>query len=65
MHHVSRFLQYEEQEMQWQLEQVKAKPRGTTAKYSEKQENNPQKTVLMWGSKNLGDRYNFLSPYAN
>ena len=47
MHHVSRFLQYEEQEMQSQLEQVEAKPLGTTAIYSEKQENNHQKTDLM------------------
>ena len=52
MHHVSRFLQYEEQEMQWQLEEVEAKYRGTTAIYSEKQENNHQKTNLMWDSKN-------------
>ena len=47
MHHVSRFLQYEEQEMQWQLEEVEAKLRDTTAIYSEKQENNHQKTDLM------------------
>ena len=52
MHHVSRFLQYEEQEMQWQLEEVEAKYHGTTAIYSEKQENNHQKTNLMWDSKN-------------
>ena len=52
MHHVSRFLQYEEQEMQWQLEEVEAKYLGTTAIYSEKQENNHQKTNLMWDSKN-------------
>ena len=52
MHHVLRFLQYEEQEMQWQLEQVEAKPLGTTAIYSEKQENNHQRIDLMWGSKN-------------
>ena len=59
MHHVSRFLQYEEQEMLWQLEEVKAKLHDTTAIYSEKQENNHQKKDLMWGSKNLEDRYNF------
>ena len=47
MHHVSRFLQYEEQEMQWQLEEVEAKLPDTTAIYSEKQENNHQKTDLM------------------
>ena len=52
MHHVSQYLQYEEQEMQWQLEQVEAKPHGTTAIYSEKQENNHQRIDLMWGSKN-------------
>jgi hypothetical protein len=52
MHHVSRFLQYEEQEMQWQLEEVEAKLHDTTAIYSEKQENNHQKTNLMWDSKN-------------
>ena len=52
MHHVLRYLQYEEQEMQLQLEQVEAKPLGTTAIYSEKQENNHQKTDLMWDSKN-------------
>ena len=59
MHHESRYLQYEEQEMQWQLEQVEAKPHGTTAIYSEKQENNQQKTDLMLGSKNWEDRHNF------
>ena len=52
MHHVLLFLQYEEQEMQLQLEQVEAKPLGTTAIYSEKQENNHQRIDLMWGSKN-------------
>ena len=52
MHHVSQFLQYEEQEMQWQLEVVEAKHLDTIAIYSEKQENNHQKTVLMLGSKN-------------
>ena len=38
--------------MQWQLEEVEAKPRGTIAIYSEKQENNHQKIILMLGSKN-------------
>jgi hypothetical protein len=52
MHHVLQFLQYEEQEMQWQLEEVEAKPHGTIAIYSEKQENNHQKIILMLGSKN-------------
>ena len=47
MRHVSLFLQYEEQEMQWQLEEVEAKLHDTTAIYSEKQENNHQKTGLM------------------
>ena len=52
MHHVLQFLQYEEQEMQWQLEEVEAKPLGTTAIYLEKQGNNHQRIALMLGSKN-------------
>ena len=65
MHHELQSLQYEGQEMQWQLVVVEAKPLYTTAKYSEKQENNLLRIVLMLGSKNLGGQYNFLSPYAN
>ena len=65
MRHVSQYLQYEEQEMRWRLIEVEAKLLCTTAKYSEKQENNLQRIDLMLGSKNLGGRYNFLSPYAN
>ena len=59
MHHGLQFLQYEEQEMQLQLEEVEAKLRDTTAIYSEKQGNNHQKKVLMLGSKNQEDRHNF------
>ena len=65
MRHVSQFLQYVGQEMQLQLVVVEARPLYTIAKYSEKQENNRQKIILMLGSKNLGGLYNFLSPYAN
>ena len=65
MRHVLLFLQYVEQEMQWQLIMAEAKPLYTTAIYSEKQENNHQKRVLTLGSKNLVGRHNFLSPYAN
>ena len=63
--HGSQFLQYEEQEMQWQLVVAEAKPLYTIAKYSEKQENNPQKIILVLGSKNLAGRQNFLFPHAN
>ena len=52
MHHESQYLQYVELEMQWQLVVGVAKPLYTTAKYSEKQENNRQKIILMLGSKN-------------
>ena len=45
--------------MQWQLVVAVAKPLYTIAKYSEKQENNHQKIVLMLGSKNSVGRYNF------
>ena len=65
MRHELQFLQYEEQGMQLQQEVVGAKHLYTTAIYLEKQENNHQKTGLMLGSKNLVDRYNSLSPFAN
>ena len=65
MRHELQFLQYEEQGKQLRQEVVGARHLYTTAKYLEKQENNHQKTGLMLGSKNLVDRYNPLSLYAN
>ncbi len=41
--------------MLWQQVEEEAKPLCTIAKYSEKQENNHQKTDLMLDSKNSGE----------